>query len=122
MLTRWFHVSGMFAVLLALMAQLGMSISAPSIDPVAGVTALCHIDDDTGGTPSPTSPSHSTDCLVCPLCGTLHVQLATLVADTAVPKPPAIPVSNRSSWLPPSTAPPALHRPPNQPRAPPIFS
>ena len=62
MLTRWFHVSGMFAVLLALMAQLGMGTSVPSIDPVAGVTALCHIDEDTGGTPSPTSPSANPFC------------------------------------------------------------
>jgi hypothetical protein len=122
MLTRWLHVSGMFAVLLALMAQLGMSTSVPSIDPVATVTALCHIDDDSGRTPSPTSPSHSADCLVCPLCGTLHVQLATLVADASVPKPPTVPVGKGSSWLPPSTAPPAPHRPPSQPRAPPVFS
>ena len=122
MLTRWLHVSGMFAVLLALMAQLGMSTNVPSVDPVATVTALCHIDDDSGGTPSPTSPSHPADCLVCPLCGTLHVQLAILVSDASVPKPPMVPVNNRSGWLPPPTAPPALHRPPNHPRAPPIFS
>ncbi len=108
-------------MLLALMTQLGMSSSVPTIDVVATAAALCHTDEDTGGYPSP-APSHSADCLICLLCGTLHIPAAVLVSDASVLKPPAVRAINRSGLPPPSTAPPAPHRPPSQPRAPPIFS
>ncbi len=121
MLTRRFHLSGIFAVLLALMAQLGISASVSRVDPLVAATALCHTDDETGGTPSP-APSHSADCDVCPLCGTLHVQAAVLVAGSPILKPSAVLTIDRSNLPPASTAPPAPHRPPSQPRAPPVFS
>jgi hypothetical protein len=118
MLTRRFHLSGMFAVLLALMAQLGIGATVPRLDPTAGAAVLCH---DDGGAPSK-PPMHTDECLVCPLCLALHVQVAVLGTDgPALPQPPVLAVP-RLGLLPPSTAPPALHRPPSQPRAPPIFS
>jgi hypothetical protein len=121
MLTRRFHLSGLFAVLLALMAQLGISANVARVDPVATATALCHTDDDGGSTPSP-APLHSADCDVCPLCGTLHVQAAVLVAEAPILRPLAVFTIDRSNLPPASTAPPSLHRPPSQPRAPPTFS
>ena len=118
MLTRRFHLSGMFAVLLALMAQLGMGATVPRLDPIAGAAVLCH--DDRGAPPK--APGHNIDCLICPLCATLHAQMAVLATDAPALPPPAVLAVRRSELPPPSTAPPALHRPPSQPRAPPIFS
>jgi hypothetical protein len=102
------------------MAQLSVGASVPRIDPVAGVGALCHPEDYTGGTPSK-APSHPPDCPVCPFCIALHASFA-LVPVTDSPLPPAVMVAFRSELPPPATAPPAPHRPPSQPRAPPIFS
>jgi hypothetical protein len=119
MSSRRFHLSGLFAVLLALMAQLGAGASVPRIDPVAGVETLCH---DIGGAPSQVPSHHPADCPVCPLCVALHAPPAALAAVIAVPAPRAIVVAVKTELPPPSTAPPAPHRPPSQPRAPPIFS
>jgi len=121
MLNRRLHLHGFFAVLLALMAQLGIGASVPRINPVVAAGAPCHTEDDTGGTPSQT-PSHPTDCLVCPLCIALNAPSATLAPTIATPMPLAGAVVLRTELPPPSTAPPAPHRPPSQPRAPPIFS
>jgi len=123
MLSRRFHVHGLFALLLALMVQLAVGASVPRLDPmvvITGAAALCHATDDTGGTPN-RSPSHPPDCLVCPLCVALHAQAIPLIADAAVPAPPTIPAERRAELPPPSTAPPAPHRPPSQPRAPPAY-
>ena len=42
MFSRRFPLTGMFAVLLALMAQLGMGATVPRVDPISGVAPLCH--------------------------------------------------------------------------------
>jgi hypothetical protein len=121
MLNRRIHLRGLFLVLLALMAQLGVGASVPRIDPTVAAGALCHTEDDAGGTPSK-SPSHAPDCLVCPLCAAVHDTSATLVAVIAMPVSQVPGVVFKAGLPPPSTAPPAPHRPPSQPRAPPILS
>jgi hypothetical protein len=120
MTSRRFHLSGLFAVLLALMAQLGAGASVPRIDPVSGVAALCHSDDGAGA-PSH-EPVHPVDCPVCPLCVALHAPSVALVAVAVAPMPRAVAVVLKTELPPPSTAPPAAYRPPSQPRAPPIYS
>ena len=89
-----FH--GLLAVLLALMAQLGIGASVPRIDPIAqliGAEILCHAADDAGGTPTP-GPMHPPYCLMCPLCGVLHTPQATLVSNEMVLTPSAVVVSS----------------------------
>jgi hypothetical protein len=121
MMNRRFHLSGLFAVLLALMAQFGAGADVPRIDPVAAVGMLCHTEDDAGGTPSK-SPSHSPDCPVCPLCVALHAAPAALVPVIATLAAADAGVVLKGELPPPSTAPPASYRPPSQPRAPPTYS
>jgi hypothetical protein len=118
--TSRFHFSGLFAVLLALMAQLGAGAAVPRIDPVAVSAVLCHTDDR--GNPPAHGPNHSPDCPVCPLCATLHVQQAVLASAAPRLMPPSVEVTRRDGLPPPSTAPPTLHRAPSQPRAPPTYS
>jgi hypothetical protein len=112
---------GVFAVLLALMAQLGAGASVPRIDPIMTAGALCHTDDDTRGVPLP-GPAHHSDCPVCPLCAAVHAQGLALVANAPALTRPAVLAVRRTELPPPSTAPPAPHRPPSQPRAPPVIS
>ncbi len=124
MLSRRLNLHGLFAVLLALMAQLGVGATVPRLDPIALVTGaaqLCHVDDDAGGTPNH-APGHPADCLICPLCAALHAPPATLVSGPPELAPPGVAVVIRSELPPPSTAPPAPRRSPSQPRAPPIGS
>jgi hypothetical protein len=121
MLNRRFHLHGLFAVLLALMAQLGAGASVPRIDPVAGIGVLCHAEDDAGGTPSK-APGHPADCPICPLCVGLHVAPMMLASVGMTVVPAVAGVVLKTELPPPSIAPPAPHRPPSQPRAPPIFS
>jgi hypothetical protein len=115
-----FHLSGLIAVLFALMAQLGAGAAVPQIDPVVAAAVLCHTDDN--GNPPAHGPSHLPDCLVCPLCATLHAQQAMLTAEAPRLIPPSLPAVRRAELPPPSTAPPAPHRPRSQPRAPPTLS
>jgi hypothetical protein len=121
MSNRWPSLFGMFAVLLALVAQLGTGATIPRTDPVSAAGVLCHSEDDTGGVPS-RAPAHPADCPVCPLCATLHVQPTALLPSGAVITPPAVLAIRRAELPPPSTAPPAQHRSPGQPRAPPTVS
>lgn len=121
MLSRRFQLHGLFAVLLALMAQLGAGASVPRINPVAVAGVLCHAEHDAGGKPSHV-PGHPDDCPICPLCVALHAQPATLASAITAPRPPAIAVFVKIELPPPSTAPPAMPRPPSQPRAPPSVS
>jgi hypothetical protein len=90
----------------------------PRIDPVAVAGVLCHADEDT---PPAHRPSHPADCIVCPLCATLHVQPVVLAPAAPVLTPPAV-LPFRVGLPPPSTGPPAPHRPTSQPRAPPTNS
>lgn len=123
MLSRRFPLHGLFAVLLALMAQLGVGATVPRLDPflqIAGAQVLCH-SDDPAGTP-PVGPAHSSDCLVCPLCIAMHASQPGLIAAAADIAPPSFTVARRAELPPPSTAPPSPQRPPAQPRAPPIVS
>ena len=124
MSNRRFHLLGLFAVLLALMAQLGAGATVPRLDPFAlldGAETLCHVDDDQSGPPSQ-SPGHPADCLVCPLCAAFHAPAAPLIASAPALTPPDLRTERRAELPPPSTAPPAAQRPPSQPRAPPFYS
>jgi hypothetical protein len=124
MLHRRFHLPGLFAVLLALMAQLGAGATVPRIDPLAllaGAATICHADNEPGNPPSHT-PGHPADCLVCPLCAALHAPAAPLTAAGPSLTPPVLRAERRAELPPPSTAPPATQRPPGQPRAPPVDS
>nr|WP_294517692.1 DUF2946 family protein [uncultured Rhodopila sp.] len=124
MLSRRFHPLGLFAVLLALMVQLGVGATVPRPDPFAlltGAGTLCHADDESGTAPSQ-APGHPADCLVCPLCVALHAQAAPLIAGGPSLVAPSLRTERRAELPPPSTAPPATQRPPSQPRAPPITS
>jgi hypothetical protein len=124
MLSRRLHLPGLFAVLLALMAQLGTGATVPQLDPfalLAGAETLCHTDDDAGSPPSQ-APGHPADCLVCPLCAALHAPAAPLISSAPDLTPPGLRAERRAELPPPSTAPPAPHRPPSQPRAPPVVS
>jgi hypothetical protein len=118
MLSRRFHLHGLFAVLLALMAQLGAGASVPRLDPLSTTAAICHTD---AGAPA-NVPAHSTDCLVCPLCVALHAPAVPLLAAIDTPIPSGLGVVLKTELPPPATAPPSPHRPPSQPRAPPIAS
>jgi hypothetical protein len=121
MVSRRFHLHGLFAVLLALMAQLGVGATVPRLDPIAlltGVASLCHADDEA---PNP-APAHSSDCLVCPLCAALHAPAAVLPSAGVILAAPVAAGERRAELPPPSTAPPAPQRPPSQPRAPPAYS
>ena len=122
MLHRRFSFPGLFAVLLALMAQLGadVGVGMPRVDPVAGAAVLCH-SNDAGDTPID-APNHPVDCQVCPLCVGTHVQVMALASVPSALIPPSQHTVVRTSMPPPSTAPPSLYRPPSQPRAPPSFS
>ena len=121
MLNRRFHPSGLFAVLLALMVQLGVGASVPRIDPVTGVAALCHAEHDGDGRPSK-APLHPADCLACPFCAALNAAAFVLVPVIDRPSPPALVVVDKTALPPPATAPPIADRAPGQPRAPPILS
>lgn len=117
-------VHGLLAVLLALMAQLGISATVPRLDPLAqiiGAEILCHASDGAGDTPAP-APLHPLDCLVCPLCVAIHAPSIIPISDAAIPIPSAAIVVPRSELPPPSTAPPSGHQAPSQPRAPPSIS
>lgn len=116
-----FHLSGLFAVLLVLMAQLGSGSSVPRFDVLETVGVICHTDDDSSSAPSQ-APAHKADCPLCPLCITAHVQAAALVSASPILTPPAVLAAARAELPPPSTAPPSRYWPHGQPRAPPIFS
>jgi hypothetical protein len=118
--TGRFRLCGLFAVLLALMAQLGAGATVPRVDPVAAAAVLCHTDDN-GNAPAH-GPNHPSDCPICPLCAALHAQALALTSDAPLLTPPAIQAILRPELPPPSTAPPALRRSPSQPRAPPTLS
>jgi hypothetical protein len=98
-----------------------MGASVPLFNPIADAAVLCHTDD-AGRAPSHAPGHFPANCLICPLCGTLHVSLVTLVPAGAALTPPAGGIVRKTELPPPSTAPPTLQRPPNQPRAPPVFS
>jgi hypothetical protein len=114
---------GLLAMLLALMAELGIGASVPKLDPLAqiiGAESLCHASDGAGD--KPPAPIHPLDCLVCPVCVAVHPPAVALVPDLATQMPTAVVVSLRSELPPPTTAPPSTYRPPSQPRAPPTAS
>jgi hypothetical protein len=139
MFNRRISLIGLFAVLLALMAQLSLGASMPldarttGIDPVAVAGVLCHSDGDFFGTPSQVprqqggqghqdGPKHPDACVICPLCVALHATAPVLVSTGSTVPAPIVRTALKVGLPPPSTAPPAAHRPPSQPRAPPILS
>jgi hypothetical protein len=125
MLNRRLPLHGLLAVLLALMAQLGIGASVPRTAPiaiVAGAAAICHASDRSSEVPDAPAPAHPPECLVCPLCVALHTSAAALIAPVASMAAPQVAAVPRAELPPPSTAPPATRHPPSQPRAPPITS
>ena len=124
LLNRRVSLHGLLAVLLALVAQLGVGATVPRVDVFAqfvGAEApLCHAADERGTNPSQ-PPSHPADCLVCPFCIAVHAPAATLICEGAVAMNRSVVAALRPELPPPSTAPP-YHRLPSQPRAPPIYS
>jgi hypothetical protein len=119
MLTSRFRSSGLFAVLLALMAQLGAGATVPRIDPVAMAGVLCHTDN---GDKAPVhGPFHPADCTVCPLCAPAHTQPAMAAPGAPALSPSSVLTVLRPELPPPATAPPSLPRAPSQPRAPPTL-
>jgi hypothetical protein len=112
---------GLFAVLLALMAQLGAGATVPRVDPVLAAAVMCHGEGKDSQIPAH-GPNHPSDCPICPLCASLHAQALAVTSDASLLTPPAIQALLRPELPPPSTAPPALHRSPSQPRAPPSHS
>jgi hypothetical protein len=121
MVARRVPLYGLFAVLLALMVQLGAGIDVPRIDPLTGLATLCHAAHQTDGAPS-RAPSRSADCLLCPLCIALHAPSALPALDAAIPLKRIVAVVVKAALPPPSTAPPSEPRRPSQPRAPPTVS
>jgi hypothetical protein len=116
-------LSGQLAALLALMVQLAVGATVPRLDPVMLADApICHSDagGSSGGPATP--PGHSPDCLLCPLCVAIHAPAIAEAPPGVVLPNPSMVVVSRSELPPPSRAPPAFRRPPNQPRAPPGFS
>jgi hypothetical protein len=129
MLNHRLPFGGLLAMLLALMAQLGVGATVPQVDPIAinaGAHALCQTLNDAGGKPAAPAPwhgpGHPPDCQICPLCIALHVSAAALVSDAAPLPPSGIVVVLRGELPPPSTAPPTPRRAPSQPRAPPTYA
>jgi hypothetical protein len=123
MLSRRFHLHGLFAVLLALTIQLAAGSGVPRLGPVAqiaDVKTLCHITDDAGSAPV-RAPAHPIDCLLCPFCIAAHPQilLVPLSPDLMLPR---MRVVQRAELPPPSRAPPFRFWSPTQPRAPPFVS
>jgi hypothetical protein len=122
MLSRRCYLLGLFASLLALIAQLGAGATVPRFDPVAQLIAaeiLCHVTDE-GRTPNQ-APNHSDGCLACWVCTAVHPQIPL------VPEPPNLTLSRiqltqRAELPPPARASPSrvwlLYRP----RAPPSAS
>jgi hypothetical protein len=113
------RISGMVAVLLALMVQIAVGATVPQIDPVVALFSaetLCHTDQPSDG---PDHESPPLDCLLCPFCVVVHAQ-AVALPDAPVLRPP------NAKWLrvtlPEVAVPPLppLPRPPGQPRAPPL--
>jgi hypothetical protein len=117
-MTRRLHLPGLFAVLLALMAQLGLGGIVPRVDAFRAIGAagvLCHANGQAGDH----VPGHPADCPVCPLCAALHASPALLPAGTIAVPLPSLVVRSLIAWLPPRTGPPPHDRTPRQPRAPP---
>jgi hypothetical protein len=107
----------LFLALLAIMAQLTVATAVPASSvSLADVTVLCQHD---GKSDAPAAPAHHTpDCSVCFFCHNV-VGTAGLIATPPLLPIPAIAPVARAVVLPPATAPPAFHRAPSQPRAPP---
>jgi hypothetical protein len=120
MVSGRFHLFGLVAVLLALMAQLGAGATVARIDPLAAAGVLCHTEDN-DNTPAH-APNHPADCPQCPLCAAVHSQAVVLADVTQATQPALVLTVLRPELPPPATAPPAPHRPPSQPRAPPHLS
>jgi hypothetical protein len=124
MLTRRFPMFGLFAVLLALAAQLGSGAALPRT-PVPASVMLCHSanSDGGGGDSLPVhDPTHPATCQLCPLCLTQPTQGETLIPAATVLAPPAVLAAVARQRAVTATASPAPRRPQSQPRAPPAAS
>jgi hypothetical protein len=122
MLTRPFRLSGLFVMLLALVAQLGWSARVPDVQRMdlaallGNAGAICHSSGGAGGQKSPAMPGQ--DCPMC-LCCISTVQTAVLpVPIVSLSLPVAIPPA-RFAVTPPATGPPPLRFAIARPRGPP---
>ena len=108
------QAAGLFLALLAIVAQLTLSVGAraPSVS-LADATILCHHD---GEAKAPVSPAHhSPDCQVCFFC---HAAVA-VVSPPLLPAPITMLIA-RAAVPPPATAPPPRMVLAARPRGPPI--
>jgi hypothetical protein len=115
MLTSRFRLVGMFAVLLALMAQLGAGASVSDM-PRMHLAAICHISGGPGGQKSPAIPGQ--DCPICICC--IGTVLAAVLPVPMVSLPPQAAIAPaRFVVTPPSTGPPPVRFAIARPRGPP---
>jgi hypothetical protein len=135
MVIRRLHPLGLLAVLMALLAQLALGATVPDGDMAqdsneAGFICQSFVWDDTtqvagvkdAGEPTTPAPHDPDDCPICAQCLVMHLPGVVLLPVIAILPPPSVVVVQRTELPPPSTAPPAPHRPPSQPRAPPVLS
>jgi hypothetical protein len=122
MLTSRFRLVGLFAVLLALMAQLGAGASVPDMPRMhlaallGDAGAICHISGGAGGQKSPAIPGQ--DCPMCICC--IGTVLAAVLPVPMVSLPPDVAVAPaRFVVTPPSTGPPPVRFAIARPRGPP---
>lgn len=126
MLNRRLHPFGLFAVLLALLAQLGFGATVPQADPAQlfdELQTICHAGsaDETDQTPSH-GPSHPGECPVCSLCVARHTPTPTLLDGASVLALPSVRLVAQVDLPPPATTTPSSRWDPSQPRAPPTQS
>ena len=125
MIGRRFHPWGVFAVVLALVAQLSTVASvapdgAVPLRLLAAQTIICHTDSH--GRPPARTPHHRPAYPACPLYVGAHNPVSVLpVQAPDLPPPPVLAIA-RAELPPPATAPPAPRYSPSHPRAPPTFS
>jgi hypothetical protein len=116
------HLPGLLMVLFALSVQLGVGSRVPQIDPlIQELATLCQASAAPDQSPHQ-APAHPMDCLLCPLCMTVHVASAWILPQAVVILVPVIGVAERPELPPPSRAPPPARRYVAQPRAPPAHS
>jgi hypothetical protein len=116
-----FHLPRLFAVLLALIAQLGGGTSMPDMPRMdlaallGDAGAICHVGG-AGGQKSPAMPGQ--DCPMCPCCIGTAVPAALPVPIVSLSLPTAIPPA-RFAITPPATGPPPVRFATAPPRGPP---
>jgi hypothetical protein len=125
MIRRRIPASGVFLVLLALVAQLafGAVVPRPEVALVLEQTGvICHAAEPSGGTTPPAHHHNTPDCQFCPLCMSLATPGVVLPESAPHPVPPRAVAFHRAGLPPPAAAPPIEAVRTAQPRGPPILA